>query len=315
MPHRFRRFLIVGLLLTSSAFATDCPSHYAAGQAPRILNDKLARQTQELCFQAFAVMHSGITRTPLWSAEHLTGNTIIAARTLSRENSFHPEPALLINDRAELKDYARSGFDRGHMSPNGDMANRTSQYESFSLANMVPQNPQNNRHIWAEIESAVRRLAVKEGELYVITGPAFLGQDLQKVGNVLVPTYIYKVVYSPKRQQAAAYFIKNADTSHYQTLSLSQLENTLRIDLLPGVPKRVKDVAMTLPAAGGHGSGGERYAAEKSQTDRGPPERSAEPAAQIKKIEKDLLSKLMDDVVKMLVNFVTNLINKGWSHV
>lgn len=315
MPHKFRRFLVVGLLLTSSAFATDCPSHYAAGQAPRILNDKLARQTQELCFQAFAVMHSGVTRTPLWSAEHLTRDNIDAARTLSRENSFHPEPALLINGRAELKDYSRSGFDRGHMSPNGDMANRSSQYESFSLANMIPQNPQNNRHIWAEIESAVRRLAVKEGELYVITGPAFLGQDLQKIGNVLVPTYIYKVVYSSKRQQAAAYFIRNADTSHYQTLSLSQLENTLRIDLLPGVSKRVKDVAMALPAAGGRGSGGERYAADKSAAERSPPERSAEPAAQIKKIEKDLLSKLMDDVVKMLVNFVTNLINKGWSHV
>ena len=87
MPHKFRRFLVVGLLLTSSAFATDCPSHYAAGQAPRILNDKLARQTQELCFQAFAVMHSGVTRTPLWSAEHLTRDNIDAARTLSRENS------------------------------------------------------------------------------------------------------------------------------------------------------------------------------------------------------------------------------------
>ena len=301
MPHKLRIFLLL-FFFSSTVLATDCPSHYAAGRAPEILNDKLARQTQELCYQAFAVMHSGVTRTPLWSAEHLTRSNIDAARTLSRENSFHPEPGLLISGRAELKDYARSGFDRGHMSPNGDMANRTSQYESFSLANMIPQNPQNNRHVWAEIESAVRRLAEKDGELYVITGPAFLGQDLQKIGNVLVPTYIYKVVYSPRKQQAAAYFIKNEDTSRYQALSVTQLENTLRIDLLPGVPKRIKDVAMALPGAGRHDG---RSAAEKRE----------EPAAQVKKIEADLLSRLFNEGLKMFLNFITNLIHKGWSHV
>ncbi|MFJ2987795.1 DNA/RNA non-specific endonuclease [Collimonas sp. NPDC087041] len=303
MPHKLRLFFVSLFLLSSTAFATDCPSHYAGGQAPRILNDKLARQTQELCFQAFVVMHSGITRTPLWSAEHLTRNNIDAARSLSRENSFHPEPALLISDRAELKDYARSGFDRGHMSPNGDMANRTSQYESFSLANMIPQNPQNNRHVWAAIESAVRNMAVNDGELYVITGPAFLGQELQKVGNVLVPTYIYKVVYSPKRQQAAAYFIKNEDTSHYEQMSVTQLENTLHISLLPGVAKHVKDVAMKLPGASMRG-------------ERASPEKKAEPVAQqVKKMETDLLTRMLNDFLKMLMNFITNLIQKGMSHV
>lgn len=303
MPYKFGLFFVSLVLLSSTALATDCPAHYAGGKAPRILNDKLARQTQELCFQAFAVMHSAITRTPLWSAEHLTRNNVDAARTLSRENPFHPEPSLLLSDRAELKDYARSGFDRGHMSPNGDMANRTSQYESFSLANMIPQNPQNNRHVWAAIESAVRNMAVNDGELYVITGPAFLGQELQKVGNVVVPTYIYKVVYSPKRQQAAAYFIKNEDTSHYEQMSVTQLENTLHISLLPGVPQHVKDVAMQLPAPSMRS---ERPAAEKA----------AEPVAQqVKKMETDLLTRLFNEVSKMLMNFLTSLIQKGISHV
>ena len=137
----------------------------------------------------------------------------------------------------------------------------------------------------------------------MITGPAFLGQDLQKIGNVLVPTYIYKVVYSPKRQQAAAYFIKNEDTSSYQALSVTQLENTLHIDLLPGVPKRIKDVAMALPKAGS-GQHGDRNLAERTE----------EPTAQVKKIEEDLMTRLFNDALKMLLNFVTNLIHKGWSH-
>jgi endonuclease G len=149
-------------------------------------------------------MHSGVTRTPLWSAEHLTARNIAAAGRLLREHSFHPEPRLPRRDRAELADYSRSGFDRGHMAPNGDMPDRESQQQSFSLANMVPQDADNNRHPWSSIEQAVRRMAKKEGGLYVLTGPAFIGSRLQKVGKVLVPTHLYKVVYSPRQRAGAA---------------------------------------------------------------------------------------------------------------
>lgn len=124
-------------LLANLASASNCPAHYVDGRAPEIVNPKMRNVTTELCFGVFGVMHSGITRTPLWSAEHLTANNIEAAQRLSRENSFHSEPRLPENQRAELSDYARSGFDRGHMAPNGDMPDRVTQHESFTLANML----------------------------------------------------------------------------------------------------------------------------------------------------------------------------------
>ena len=46
------------------AWATDCPQHYAAGVAPIIVKSSLRAHTQELCFEAYAVMHSGVSRTP-----------------------------------------------------------------------------------------------------------------------------------------------------------------------------------------------------------------------------------------------------------
>lgn len=243
-------FLAAGLFAAAAHAAESCPQHYVEGQAPRILNDKLARTTRELCFNAFGVMHSGVTRTPLWSAEHLTAANIGSAEDLSRENSFHPESQLPRRERAELSDYARSGFDRGHLAPNGDMPDRASQYQSFTLANMVPQDADNNRHVWAGIEGAVRKMAKKEGALYVISGPAFIGGDLRKVGNVLVPSHLYKVVYSPRQKAGGAWFVANRSGAKPQTMTIAELERKVGIDLVPSLSARQKGTMLRLPKTG-----------------------------------------------------------------
>ena len=38
---------------------TACPEHFAAGKAPVITNPKMQARMQEVCFQVFAVLHSG----------------------------------------------------------------------------------------------------------------------------------------------------------------------------------------------------------------------------------------------------------------
>lgn len=239
--------LVCGVLATGLAWGGACPAHYVDGRMPEIRNQKLSAVTHELCYGVFGVMHSGLTRTPLWSAEHLTADNLASAQNLSRENSFHSEVQLPASQRAELSDYARSGYDRGHMAPNGDMPDRESQHESFTLANMVPQNGDNNRHVWAGIEGAVRKLAKREGDLYVITGPAFIGGNLQKIGNVLVPSHLYKLVYSPRQRAGAAFFIENQATGDYETLSIAELESRVGIDLLPSLSAREKQTMLRLP--------------------------------------------------------------------
>jgi endonuclease G len=245
-----RRLALACLLLwLSPARATACPEHYAGGRPPTIFKASLKPRTQELCFRAFAVMHSGVSRGPLWSAEHLVAAEVQGAEQLTRKDSFHPEPRLPAADRAELADYARSGFDRGHMAPNGDMADRASQGESFSLANIVPQHHTPNAGVWAGIEAAVRRLAEQDGEVYILTGPAFVGDRIDSLkGRVLVPTHIFKVVYSPRRQEAGAYLMTNeADTSTYSAVTVANLEELVGLRLLPGLPQHVRDNGMVLP--------------------------------------------------------------------
>ncbi|WP_239700566.1 DNA/RNA non-specific endonuclease [Massilia sp. 9096] len=225
----------------------SCGDHFVGGDAPQFTNQKLAADTRELCFNVFTVMHSGITHTPLWSAEHLEAANVAAAQQLSRENSFHPETRLPAGERAELADYARSGFDRGHMAPNGDMPDRDSQYDSFSLANMVPQDGENNRHLWAAIEGAVRKLAKRDGELYVVTGPAFLGSEVKRVGKVLVPTHLYKLVWDPRRQAGAAWFVENTADAKANVVPIPELERIIGINLLPALSEQDKERVLDLP--------------------------------------------------------------------
>ena len=82
---------------------------------------------------------------PLWSAEHLTADGVARARGLERQGTFHEDERLSPDDRASLTDYERSGYDRGHMAPSGDMPDLDAQQQSFSLANVVPQTAALNR--------------------------------------------------------------------------------------------------------------------------------------------------------------------------
>jgi endonuclease G len=240
----------------SIAQPTSCPEHFAGGEAPEITNEKLADKSAQLCFEAYAVMHSGISRTPLWSAEHLNRDRISSAKAMTRRNNFHSEEQLPANSRAELRDYARSGFDRGHMSPSGDMPSETAQYESFSMANIIPQDANNNQHLWAGIEEQTRNLANRRGELYVITGPMFEGASVQRInGRVLVPTHVFKAVYDPARRQAGAYIAPNAPGSEYQTVPIAELEKRININLFPRLPAEIKQRKMDLPEPASRRSG------------------------------------------------------------
>ncbi len=242
----------------AAAAPTQCPEHFADGQAPNLLNPRLAAGTRALCFDAYAVLHSALTRTPLYSAEHLTADRIDAARSTPREGEFHAEPALPPDERADLADYARSGFDRGHMAPSGDMPDPAAQQQSFSLANMVPQAPRLNRGLWEGIESAVRTLAERRGELYVVTGPIFKGDQLSTVGHVVVPTYVFKAVLDPGRRSAAAYVTENAEDATWTAVSMAQLAGLIGIDIFPTLSARARNAIMRLPTPTPHGYVGDR---------------------------------------------------------
>ena len=248
------RALSAVALISSLAIApalasqTGCPEHFTDGQAPDLINQKLAAKTREVCYSGFALKHSGVTRTPLYAAEHLTRDRLMQGKVLKRQSQFHPDENIPRSERAELHHYARSGYDRGHVAPFADMFDMQSQHECFSLANMVPQVPENNRGPWEGIESAVRMMAKSKGELFVITGPIYQGSNIEQIGGaVMVPTKLFKAVYDPQRQEAGAYLIDNAANAQPQKLSIDELEKITGISIFPSVEENVKSRLMHLP--------------------------------------------------------------------
>lgn len=237
---------------TAQNFAS-CPDNFYQGKTPTLVGkkgEKLAKNTYELCFDGFAVLYSGVSKTPIWSAEFLTKERIRQAKTLTREDNFHEESRLPKSAQALLSDYRQSGFDRGHLAPNGDMANSSQQFDSFSLANIAPQNGTHNRGDWRKIESSTRHLTNKYGSAYVVTGVAFAGKNIQKIGTgVLVPSHFFKAVYLPSIKKAGVYYSANTENSQMQIISLDELASLTGVSVMPDLPDDVRQEAYDLPTS------------------------------------------------------------------
>jgi len=92
------------------------------------------------------------------------------------------------------RDYTRSGYDRGHMAPNGDF---NDTYENalatFFIANIWPQTPDVNRVQWLKTENETRRLASQ----YAVVKVIIIVDEFsaEKVGNIQVPSCFKRRVY------------------------------------------------------------------------------------------------------------------------
>lgn len=243
MRARFSVFAVLLLAAVGASAATQpdfraCPQFFAAGKAP-VTNASQDQMTRALCFDNFAVLHSGTTKTPVYVAEKLNREQLTDAKGEKRHDKFFADARLPRAERAELVDYSGSGFDRGHMSPAADQPNATAMAQSFSLANMVPQAPENNRKSWAGIEKATRKFAMRAGgDVYVISGPVFLQPQPVVIGpdHVRVPSHLFKLVYDVSSNRAWAHWIENTDEARAgRPISYAELVKRTGIEFLPGV--------------------------------------------------------------------------------
>lgn len=227
-----------------------CGGQYASGARPSYVRAGVDRRTTTICYPSFSIGYSGLTRTPLWAAERLTASAVIAAQGGRPNEPFHPDEHLPGRDRAQLADYRRTyrlGLSRGHMAPSGDMPTYDAKVDSFTLANIVPQDRRMNGELWNDIEQATRQLARRRAAIYVVTGPVFAGAKLDTLnGRVAIPTSLFKAVFIPG-DGAAAYVAPNTSRRSYRITSIKQLAALTGVDPFPGLDARTKAHAIDLP--------------------------------------------------------------------
>ncbi|KAL2164646.1 hypothetical protein VTH06DRAFT_3863 [Thermothelomyces fergusii] len=166
--------------------------------------------------QALISSYDRRTRNPHWVAEHITPESLKIQDGDRKHSSFLEDPAIPEKFQAKLKDYFRSGYDRGHQVPAADCKwSQAAMDETFYLTNMCPQVGEGfNRDYWAHFEDFCRRLTQRYPSVRIVTGPLYLPkrdpQDnkwyvkYEVIGsppNVAVPTHFYKVIYA--EEQAA----------------------------------------------------------------------------------------------------------------
>ncbi len=141
---------------------------------------------------------------------------------------------------ADWRNYKKSGYDKGHLCPAGDMEFEINAYnDTFFTSNISPQVHDFNGGVWNRLEQKVRYWATKYDGVYVITA-GVLESNLKTIGQdkVLVPNYFYKILLdnSNGEYKMIAFLVPNekSDKALYSfVVSVDSIEKMTGINFFP----------------------------------------------------------------------------------
>ncbi len=189
-------------------------------------------------FKYYSICYRESYEQAEWSAEIISKEHI--KKSAARANDFRIDPEILTGS-ADLADYKKSGFDRGHLTPAADMSfDSLAMSETFYMSNMSPQFPAFNRGIWKDLEEDVRSLVKKYGQVYLVTGPILekAAAEYETIGKnkVTIPQYFYKVMLFKNESgdwQTLAYIIPNKkcdESPAFYRVTVDQVEERANLD-------------------------------------------------------------------------------------
>lgn len=212
------------LLISMVSLFANCEHMFYQGFIPQ----SSSTNTKFLCYSEYSILYNleqGIVG-PLYSAEYLTADQLKKAQSLKRTDSFHNEESLSTSQQVTVDEYKNTGYDRGHLAPNKDFSNEQFQFECFSMANMIPQAPENNRGVWSKLEGFTRHVTFKNKETFVLTGPMY-DKGLWFANKTRIPSHIWKAIYVPSLNSGVVFVATNNNNPSVYAKSIQDFERIL----------------------------------------------------------------------------------------
>jgi len=156
-----------------------------------------------ICHQAYLVGYDAAAKLPKYVTYELLPQNALGC--VARTNAFAADQ--FIPNGATPKDYVGTGYDKGHMAPDGDLSwDPQVEYESFLMDNMSPQAGSLNRGIWKLLETSVRGWTVQLNQPYTVYVGGIYAQGDKTIGaGVVVPHSFYKIVINDTTGQVAGW--------------------------------------------------------------------------------------------------------------
>ena len=136
---------------------------------------------------------------------------------IKKRPSFHTEKSLDKVYRVSPKSYSKTGYDRGHMANDASFDwSMKSLNSTYTMANIVPQEPRVNRYHWVKVERYARLVARKLGSVNVLNIIQYNKNPkrLEKQ-NIAIPQGFYKIIYNKEKDFERCFYYKN-DSSSYE---------------------------------------------------------------------------------------------------
>ena len=187
---------------------------------------------------AYSLVYNHKHMQAKWVAYNLTyGNTVGGAE---RSSKFSIDPSISPRT-AVTSDYTKTGYDRGHLAPAGDMKfSAQAMSESFYMSNVSPHLPGFNRGIWKKLEEQFRSWAPSSHPVFVVTGPVLTDPISSHIGQtcrISIPQRFYKVMLDTASPMRAIAFVlpNNSSTQPLSSfaMSIDEAERITGMDFFP----------------------------------------------------------------------------------
>ena len=242
--------LSVILILLFGSFSVSIPSNEKAREQKESLNqsfDFLPTSTtnQIVTHKYFTLSYNEKHEQAEWVAYELKKSYV---RNSNFKRPYFIQDLKVKTQSADWRNYKKSGYDKGHLCPAGDMEFAINAYtDTFFTSNISPQLHSFNAGVWKRLENKVRYWAIKYDGIYVITA-GILAPKLKTIGKekVSVPDYFYKILWTNfnGEHKMIAFLIPNTKSDkplYYFATSVDHIEKMTGIDFFPKLDDKTEN--------------------------------------------------------------------------